>query len=66
MSIGIWQLMVILAIVVLLFGTRKLRNLGGDLGAAVRSFRGALKDESATGEQPAATDSQVKSEGEKV
>ena len=44
MGISIWQLLIILAIVVLLFGTKKLRNIGGDLGGAIKSFRGAVKD----------------------
>jgi len=43
-GISIWQLLIILVIVVLLFGTKKLRNMGGDLGAAVRNFKGAMKD----------------------
>lgn len=44
MGISIWQLLIILAIVVLLFGTKRLRNLGGDLGSALKSFRSAVKD----------------------
>ena len=44
MGISIWQLLIILAIVVLLFGTKKLRNIGGDLGGAIKSFRKAVKD----------------------
>jgi sec-independent protein translocase protein TatA len=44
MGISIWQLLIILVVVVLLFGTKKLRNLGGDLGAAVKSFKSAMKD----------------------
>ena len=44
MGISIWQLLIILVIVVLLFGTKKLRNIGGDLGGAIKSFRGAVKD----------------------
>jgi len=43
-GIGIWQLLIVLGIVILLFGTKKLRNLGGDLGSAVKSFKGAIKD----------------------
>lgn len=43
-GIGIWQLLIILVIVVLLFGTKKLRNIGGDLGGAVKNFKGAIKD----------------------
>lgn len=45
MNFGIWELVIILAIVALLFGTSKLRNIGGDLGSALRSFRSALRDD---------------------
>lgn len=44
MGISIWQLLIVLVIVLLLFGTKKLRNLGGDLGSAIKSFRSAVKD----------------------
>ncbi len=44
MGISIWQLLIILLIVALLFGTKKLRNLGGDLGSAIKSFRSAVKE----------------------
>ena len=44
MGISIWQLLIVLGIVILLFGTKKLRNLGGDLGSAIKSFKGAMKD----------------------
>ena len=50
MGISIWQLLIILVIVMLLFGTKKLRNIGADLGGAVKGFRSAVKqgsDESA-------------------
>ncbi len=43
-GIGIWQLLIILLIVVLLFGTKKLRNIGSDLGGALKNFRGAMKE----------------------
>lgn len=43
-GISIWQLLILLAIVVLLFGTSKLRSLGGDLGAAVKSFRSGIRE----------------------
>ncbi len=42
MGIGITELLVILAIVAVLFGTKKLRNIGGDLGSAIKSFRSAM------------------------
>lgn len=41
-GISVWQLLILLAIVVLLFGTKKLRNVGGDMGAFIREFKGAL------------------------
>lgn len=44
-GISIWQLLIILAIVALLFGTRKLRNIGSDLGGAVKGFKQAMSDE---------------------
>lgn len=45
MGISIGQLLIILLIVALLFGTKKLRNMGGDLGSALKSFRSAMKDD---------------------
>ena len=44
MGIGIKELLVILVIVIVLFGTKKLRNVGADLGGAIKSFRSAIKD----------------------
>ncbi|MDA8007802.1 MAG: twin-arginine translocase TatA/TatE family subunit [Gammaproteobacteria bacterium] len=44
-GIGIWQLLIILVIVLLLFGTKKLKNIGGDLGGAIRSFKKAVSDD---------------------
>jgi sec-independent protein translocase protein TatA len=46
-GIGIWQLIIILVIVVMLFGTKKLRTLGSDLGGALKGFKTAMKDEDA-------------------
>ncbi|MFT5295836.1 MAG: sec-independent protein translocase protein TatA [Colwellia sp.] len=43
-TMGIWQLVIVAVIVVLLFGTKKLRNLGGDLGSAVKGFKNAMTD----------------------
>lgn len=43
-AMSIWHWLVVLAIVVLVFGTKKLRNLGGDLGGAIKNFKGAMKD----------------------
>lgn len=49
MGISIWQLLIVLGIIILLFGTKKLRNMGGDLGSAINSFKKAVK----TGEKDA-------------
>ncbi|SHI04481.1 Sec-independent protein translocase subunit TatA [Ferrimonas marina] len=46
-NFGIWQLLIVALIVVLLFGTKKLRGIGGDLGGAVKGFKKAMSDEEA-------------------
>ena len=43
-GIGMWELLIILLIVVMIFGTKKLKSIGGDLGGAVRGFRKAMTD----------------------
>ena len=43
-GIGIWQLLIVLVIVLLLFGTKRLKNIGSDLGNAVKGFKGAMTD----------------------
>lgn len=45
-GISIWQLLFILIIVLLVFGTKKLRNVGGDLGGAIRGFKDAMGKDS--------------------
>ncbi len=47
-GISFWQLVIVAIIVVLLFGTRKLRSLGSDLGSAVKGFKDAVDDSSAS------------------
>jgi len=44
-GISIWQLLIVLVIVLLLFGTKKLRGMGGDLGSAIKSFKKAVTEE---------------------
>jgi sec-independent protein translocase protein TatA len=44
-SFSIWHWLIVLLVVVLLFGTKKLRNVGGDLGSAIKSFRKGLQEE---------------------
>jgi sec-independent protein translocase protein TatA len=52
MGISIWQLLIILAIVLLLFGSKKLKNLGSDLGGAIKGFKKSVKEgESADSEK---------------
>lgn len=45
MGISIWQLLIVLGIVILLFGTKKLRNIGTDLGGAIRGFKKSMGDD---------------------
>ena len=44
-GISIWQLLIILAVVVLIFGSGKLKSLGSDLGSSLKGFKKAIKDE---------------------
>lgn len=44
-SFSIWHWVIVLLVVVLLFGTKKLRNVGSDLGSAIKSFRKGLQEE---------------------
>lgn len=46
-GISIWQLLIVLVIIILLFGTKKLRNIGGDLGGALKSFKKAVNEDDA-------------------
>jgi sec-independent protein translocase protein TatA len=55
---SIWHWLVVLAIVILLFGTSKLRNIGGDLGSAISNFKRSMRE----GEADAAKDQDSKSQ----
>ena len=48
-GISLWQLLIILVIVLMIFGTKKLRNMGGDLGTAIKGFKKSVKEEPAGG-----------------
>ncbi len=50
-NIGPWQLLIILVIVLAIFGTKKLRSMGSDLGGAVKGFRSAMNEAEETNEQ---------------
>jgi sec-independent protein translocase protein TatA len=54
-SISIWHWLIVLVIVLVIFGTKKLKNVGSDLGAAVKGFKDGMK----TADEPAATPPQV-------
>lgn len=50
-GISIWQLLIVLGIIILIFGTKKLRNVGTDLGGAVKGFKKAIHEEEKEGEK---------------
>ena len=64
---SIWHCLIVLAVVIIIFGTKKLRNMGGDIGAAIRNFKQSVKEESeAKTEQtspPPADDKQIPGSG---
>ena len=63
-GISIWQLLIVLLIVVVLFGTKKLKNVGGDLGEAIKGFKKGLKDSDE--EPPEITEKKTEAPAEKV
>jgi sec-independent protein translocase protein TatA len=58
-SFSIWHWLVVLLIVVLVFGTKKLKNIGTDLGSAVKGFKDGVKDGGSSTEGPQPTPPQV-------
>lgn len=50
-GISIWQLLIILAIVLVLFGGKRLKSLGGDLGSAIKGFKQSMKDGEEAGDE---------------
>ncbi|HMN76349.1 MAG TPA: Sec-independent protein translocase subunit TatA [Burkholderiaceae bacterium] len=60
-SFSIWHWLIVLLVVVLIFGTKKLKNIGSDLGSAVKGFKDGVRDGSAStaGDGPAAPAQQV-------
>jgi len=59
-SFSIWHWLVVLIIVLLIFGTKKLRNIGSDLGGAIKSFKQAMKE----GDEPSKPESEEEAEPE--
>jgi sec-independent protein translocase protein TatA len=52
-SFSIWHWLIVLLIVVMVFGTKKLKNIGGDLGSAVKGFKDGMKDGTTAADAPA-------------
>ena len=66
-GISIWQLLIVLIIVVLIFGTKRLGSLGGDLGGALKSFRKAMdseENESASNQERLEEGTEIKADAE--
>lgn len=64
MSFGVTELVIILVIVVLLFGTTKLKSLGTDLGSAIKGFRSAVTDEPDNSDSEVPVEAQVEKKSE--
>ena len=60
-GISLWQLLIVLLIVILLFGTKKLKTLGTDLGSAVKGFKKSVSDKDADFEEEASKEVEDKS-----
>ncbi|MFY8041724.1 MAG: Sec-independent protein translocase subunit TatA [Rhodoferax sp.] len=67
-TFSIWHWLIVLLIVVMVFGTKKLKNMGSDLGGAVKGFKDGMKDGTATNaeDKPAAPAQQVANATEKT
>ena len=59
-SFSIWHWLIVLAIVVVIFGTKKLRNIGSDLGGAIKNFKDSMKTESEDKQEEAAKQEEPK------
>ena len=64
MSFGVTELLIVLAIVIIIFGAKRIKNLGPDVGGAIRGFRCALSDNN--DEEKASTDSSATGDVENV
>ena len=58
-SFSIWHWLIVLVVVVLIFGTKKLKNVGADLGAAVKGFKDGVRDGGAAADAPVPPAQQV-------
>jgi sec-independent protein translocase protein TatA len=62
MGIGVPELLLLFLIVLVVFGTKRLRNIGGDLGGAIKSFRHAMNDGEGEKDKKAADETEVSAE----
>lgn len=61
-SLSIWHWLIVLVIVMMVFGTKKLKNIGSDLGSAVKGFKDGMREaepDASTAATPAASDKQI-------
>ena len=65
-GISIWQLLIVLVIVILLFGTKKLKGLGSDLGSAVKGFKKAVSDKDADFDETQSVENKAAKDEESV
>ena len=66
MGISIWQLLIILAIVLVLFGAKRLKNVGSDIGGAIKGFKSAVKEEEEKKDADTAEKTLEKKDGDNV
>jgi len=65
-SFSVWHWIIVLVIVLLVFGTKKLRNIGADLGGAVKGFKDGMKKDEEKLADPAIASSQIPADGKTV
>jgi sec-independent protein translocase protein TatA len=65
-SLSIWHWLIVLVIVVMVFGTKKLKNVGTDLGAAVKGFKDGMKDGTSSNDTPAQVTGATKTDANTV
>ncbi|MCH7312143.1 Sec-independent protein translocase subunit TatA [Acinetobacter sp. ANC 4805] len=61
-GLSIWHVLIFAIVVILLFGTSKLKNLGKDVGGAVKDFKKSIQDDDIPSNQPRNIDAQVKND----
>ena len=64
-GISIWQLLIILAIIVMLFGTSRLRNIGPDLGSAIKGFRDSMSKDNAQSDADGSAEARKEQDSDK-